>query len=153
MTKLQDNLSSVISRICAVILGFLGFGCSSSEPELMYGTPTGSFEIKGDVTDEAGEAISDAEVKVLPQDVPSSVDWAIANALTENNGTYTVAGDYFPDDTLKVVCLPPKGSNLEPDSVFTVMKYMTDNDHKAHAWYSGHANAVANFKLKKKPVE
>lgn len=153
MTKLYHKLPAAISHLCAVLLGLLGFGCSSSSEPEMYGTPTGSFEIKGDVTDESGTPVAEAEVKVFSPDAHSQVNWSIANALTEDNGRYTVAGYSLPPDKLKVVCLPPKGSNLEPDSVFTVMKYVTDEEHKPHGWYWGHAEGVANFKLKKKSAE
>lgn len=61
------NFMGVVSRICAVLLAVLGFGCSSSDgPDgpLMYGTPTGSFEIKGHVMSEDGKAVEKATMRV-----------------------------------------------------------------------------------------
>lgn len=71
------KISTLFSRLCAAGVAILGFGCSSADDpdELicMYGTVTGSFEIKGKVTTEDGKNVSDAAVKVTRQDVPSGI--------------------------------------------------------------------------------
>ena len=47
----------------------LGVGCSSDEPGngglCMYGTPIGSFKIKGKVTSEDGKAVAGATMKPI----------------------------------------------------------------------------------------
>lgn len=57
----EDNkrtLQSFASRMCIAMLAVLGFSCSDDEEEnilCMYGTPTGTFEVKGQVTDAEGK--------------------------------------------------------------------------------------------------
>ena len=53
--------------LLASLLAFLGYGCSSGEPEnypVMYGAPTVEFQLKGNVTDEDGKAVQGIKVKV-----------------------------------------------------------------------------------------
>ena len=152
MAKLQDKLSSVISRLCAVILGMLGFGCSSSEEPnipVMYGVPIGSFEIKGEVNDEDGNPVAEAEVRVLPPHLPSTNGY-IMEGFTGKDGLYSITANGIPSDTIKVICLPPIDSDFEPDSVMTILKYTEEEDRNGEMWYSRHGEGVANFKLKKK---
>ena len=55
--------------LLASLLAFLGYGCSSEEPNgrdddiLMYGMPTTEYQVKGSVTDEKGKAIPGIQVK------------------------------------------------------------------------------------------
>lgn len=150
MYRKKYSFSSLISRLCAVVLAVLGYSCSPSE-ELMYGTPTGSFEAKGAVTDEEGKPVMDAEIKITEKYVPSS-DYSIANALTNANGIYEAEGRCL-SDSLKVVCLPADKS-LEPDSLYVKLEYKHDkvNDKKyKNDWmYIGNASFTADFKLKRK---
>ena len=85
---LKSKLSSIISRICAAAVALLGYNCSSEEM-LMYGTPNGTFEVKGAVTNEEDVPISDAEIRVCPPKIDSS-KWSIAVTKTNNEGTYTI---------------------------------------------------------------
>lgn len=154
MDRNKFSFSSLISRLCAVVLAVLGFSCSSEVENsslCMYGTPTGSFEAKGAVTDEEGKPVMDAEIKITEKYVPSS-DYSIANALTNANGIYEAEGRCL-SDSLKVVCLPADKS-LEPDSLYVKLEYKHDkvNDKKyKNAWmYIGNASFTADFKLKRK---
>lgn len=144
---LKSKLSSVISRMCTAAIALLGYNCSSGDIPDMYGTPNGSFEVKGAVTNEEDAPISDAEIRVCPTKVDSS-KWSIAVTETNNDGSYIVEDkDYFMD-SIKVVCVPRDNEYL-PDSIKLPLKYVKDKDHKKDSWYIGHAELTVDFKLKK----
>ena len=149
---LKSKLSSIISRICAAALALLGYNCSSfGEIPDMYGTPTGSFEVKGAVTNEEDVPISDAEIRVCPPKIDSS-KWSIAVTETSNEGTYIVEDKSYIMDSIKVVCVP-KGKEYLPDSIKLPVKYVKDKEHKKDTWYFGHAEMTVDFKLKKNKGE
>lgn len=143
----------LISKLSAIGLALLGFGCSSSdEPEelvCMYGAPTGSFRIKGKVTSEDGKAVPGATIRVTPSDVPSGL-WSYGEVVTGSDGEYEIKESSVNPIDMKVVCLPDGGS-LEADSIVTEMKYKGED--KDNIWYVGHADATVDFKLKKKSEE
>lgn len=146
------NFMGVVSRICGVLLAVLGFGCSSSDgPDgpLMYGTPTGSFEIKGHVMSEDGKAVEKATMRVTDPQIPSGV-YSSATAYTDFEGNYMVAGTCFLDK-MKVVCIPDD-NRLEPDSVEVELKFIRDKDDE-NIWYMGKATATVDFNLKKRAEE
>ena len=150
--KLYNNRhSSLLTAICFALLSLIGFSCSSDPGDvpLMYGMPTGEFEIKGAVTDEDGKDVPDAEIRVTAPDLPSGV-YKFRTANTDSRGHYEVKGyEYLPE--MKVVCIPGN-ADLQPDSVIVKMKYK-DSD-KNDYWNKGHAEATVNFNLKsKKPEE
>lgn len=72
--------------LLASLLAFLGYGCSSGEPEnypVMYGAPTVEFQLKGNVTDEDGKAVQGIKVKVQEH------NWLnIDSVKTDVNGKY-----------------------------------------------------------------
>lgn len=145
MLNLKPRLSALLSKVCAAVIAWLGFGCSADEP-CMYGTPTGSFEIKGQVTAEEGSPVEGARIRVTDPDRPSGL-FCFDEALTGTDGRYMTAGEDFAIKELKVVCLPDNPA-LEADSVIVEAKH-TDGG-KDGSWYFGNAKATVDFKLKKK---
>ena len=133
-----------LTSICSAVLSLLGFGCSSfHEPEVMYGIPTGDFEVKGTVTDEAGGEVSKAEIRVTVPESPSGI-FSLAGTTTDLKGNYEIKGyDFLPE--LKVVCIP-EDSALQPDSIIVKMDYK--NADKPNSWDHGQATATVNFTLK-----
>lgn len=146
--KLQRlNIQSLLTRLCAAGMAILGFGCCNNEPLCMYGTPTGTFEIKGKVTSEENNSAADAVVRITRPDINSGV-YSVAETKTSDNGEYVAKGEVILLDKAKVVCLPDNPA-LEPDSVVIELKY-NDTGHEDSHWDIGHADAVVDFKLKKK---
>lgn len=146
------KFSTILSQVCAAILGFMGFGCSSEAPDIpdvpvMYGTPTGTFEIKGKVTDENNGVVADAVVRVTFPDVDSNL-YYIDECATDISGNYIISGREIPLEQYKVVCLP-NTPDLKPDSVFVNMKYELNDNDEIFNWYVGHADVIADFKLNK----
>ena len=76
--------------LLASLLAFLGYGCSSGEPEnypVMYGSPTVEFQLKGNVTDEDGKAVQGIKVKV--QELLGNNEWFNLDSVkTDVNGKY-----------------------------------------------------------------
>lgn len=153
MKKTYRTLSSLWATICAGALAVLGFGCSDKNNPwnndlCMYGTPTGQFEVKGAVTDEAGDPVDNADIYVTHPEGQSGI-YSFAKGKTDDKGDYLIETSDFPQTEIKVVC-KPEDENLEPDSVNVKMKFEKDRKHDKNPWYSGKAKATVNFKLKKK---
>lgn len=153
MKKTYRTLSSLWATICAGALAVLGFGCSDKNNPwnndlCMYGTPTGQFEVKGAVTDEAGNPVDNADIYVTHPEGQSGI-YSFAKGKTDDKGDYLIETSDFPEPEIKVVC-KPEDENLEPDSVNVKMKFEKDRKHDKNPWYSGKAKATVNFKLKNK---
>lgn len=145
MRRLTTRLSTFLSQVCAVAIVWLGFGCTADEP-CMYGTPTGSFEIKGQVTTEEGAPVEGARIRVTASDRPSGI-FSFDEALTGTDGRYMTAGSDYARNELKVVCLPDNPA-LEADSVIVDVQHIDGG--KDDSWNFGHAKATVDFKLKNK---
>ena len=130
------------ATIGSALLSLIGFSCSS-EHEVMYGMPTGDFEIKGAVTDEENKEIKNAEIRVTYPDAPSGIH-RFAETSTDSKGNYEIKGHVFVPE-MKVVCLP-QNVDLQPDSVIVKMNYKDPDKH--NSWDHGHAEATVNFTLK-----
>lgn len=152
MKKIKLNVSSFLSRLCTAAIAVLGYSCSSETID-MYGTPTGSFQVKGTVTDEVGYPVDKATIKCM-RTWYTSDDISFAHTKPDAFGRYDTGHQgYYSDDSLKIVCVPDK-SDLMPDTVKVKLYYEHDSKHdKMHKddfMYKGHADVTANFKLKKK---
>ncbi len=144
----------LISKLSAIGLALLGVGCSSDEPGngglCMYGTPIGSFKIKGKVTSEDGKAVAGATIRVTDSKIPSGV-WSYGEVVTGSDGEYEVENTTTSPGDMKVVCLPATEEKLDADSIVTKMEYKGGN--KDNIWNVGHADATVDFNLKKKSEE
>lgn len=149
---MKINFSAMVSRVCAVGLAILGFGCSSDDPGddgdliCMYGTPTGSWEIHGSVKTQKGEEVKDATIRVSLPGYDSDPN-SISTTDTDSEGAYTVEGHVL-SNKLKVVCVPDNPA-LDADSTEIELKYKKDKNDK-NSWYRGHAEAKVDFKLNPK---
>ncbi len=145
MSNIKNHFSTMLMGICSALLSLLGFSCSSKEEPLMYGMPTGDFEIKGAVTTEDGAPVDEAEIRVTHKDAPSGV-YSLEITSTNADGDYIAIGNSYGNHELKVVCVP-SNPQLEADSVIVEMHYDKD---KADGWYAGEAKEIVDFKLKSK---
>lgn len=143
--KAKLNLSAVVSRLCVAVLAFLGYSCDNNGGD-MYGTPTGTWEIKGEVTDQEATPVKNATIKLT---IPSynSSEFSFIEAQTNDGGEYYTSYRGPLEKELKVVCIPDDPA-LEADSTIVDLKYSGSN--KKDEWYFGTAKATADFKLKKK---
>ena len=65
MKKIYRSVSSFTAWLSALGLSLLGYSCSNDAP-VMYGTPTGTYEINGSVTTEDGKPVENASIRELP---------------------------------------------------------------------------------------
>ncbi len=156
------RLSSVWASICATILGLLGFSCSSDDDSLlMYGTPTGTFEVKGVVfTEKGSKPVPDAVIKVMDVPTPqpdmsendlTEAEFAYFKTVTDKEGYYSVTETLEPLSVVRVVCVP-RNTALQSDTVLVSLDYVKDKNEN-NSWYIGKATAEVNFKLKEKSAE
>lgn len=149
-----SNFSSFLSRICAAFITLLGFGCSSDEPGdesgliCMYGCPTGTFEIKGKVSDGNENKPVEAVIKVTEPACNSGALY-FTSVQTGVSGKYEATLSGFVFDEVKVVCLPID-TRFEADSTFVSLDYIKQSDDH-NVWSLGTAKATINFNLKEKP--
>lgn len=153
MKNIITKLVSLTSRLCMAGLALLGFGCSDENENnmlCMYGTPTAEFEIKGAVTDAEGNAVPDAEIRVVSPTLPS-YPYSVLRGNTDASGSFNCSGTItgYPKDGLKVVCLPGD-TGLEADSVVVQLEKTKGSDG---FWYLGKGEASVDFRLKKKTAE
>ena len=115
MKTLHYRWNRSLNWILTTLLGFLGFSsCEDNGDDpgniiCMYGTPTASYTIKGKVTDQAGQALSDIQIIVSdmefsyeprPDFIPDTPygSHPVNDTLYENN-------PYYQADSLKVTFL------------------------------------------------
>lgn len=146
--KTKISLSAIVSRVCVALMALLGYSCDNigeDSPLMMYGCPTGTWEIKGDVTDEANEPVNDATIKITYPNA-NSTDCIVGEAKTDKAGFYVSTG-YESAGILKVVCIPGN-RELKADSMVVKLEY--SGGDKNNIWDMGSASATVDFKLKKK---
>lgn len=156
MKKIMNSVSALLSRLLAGSLVLFGFGCSSEDDDevlCMYGTPTGTFEVKGSVTTANEESTMPVDAKVIVTDphTPSTAFYNLGTEETSSNGQYDISG-MTSGNKLKVVCLP-NDPNLEPDSVVVEAKFAKVSPERDFWVDLGHANVNVDFKLKEKKTE
>ena len=141
--------------LLASLLAFLGYGCSSGEPEnypVMYGAPTVEFQLKGNVTDEDGKAVQGIKVKVQEH------NWLnIDSVKTDANGKYQLPLilDGFTQKDLNRCRLIVEDTDGAENGEF---KNDTINLNGAEAkkikdkdgWFNGAYEVNVDVKLKKK---
>ncbi|MFG6386548.1 MAG: radical SAM-associated putative lipoprotein [Muribaculaceae bacterium] len=149
MKIIKLRVSSLLSRLCAAALVLLGYGCSSNggDEPCMYGTPTGTFEVKGTVVDENGNPVDGADIIITEPHFPSSTEYPDGKGKSDASGNFKINGEGISGSPKKVVC-KPNNENLEADS--TLVKVVYDKTQSTGSWDSGHAELNVDFTLKEK---
>lgn len=150
-TKRQASLIYRFTQsILKMILLTFGFSCTTSCGGL-YGTPYADFEMKGKVTNEKGESLSDVEINSVSIE-SDSIRYQRTVAITNTRGMYTVSEDLYSlqwsdggypfrfigDTTL----YEPFDTTIQRDQL-----HFKDADH---GWYEGKTSIVVNVTLKEK---
>lgn len=160
--KKENIFRRIWGSLLTAVLAMLGFSCSEGLDDdggnliLMYGTPTGEFQISGLVTDEQNGPVNGARVisrtyKYDGRDHETEHGY-IVDIAWYNDTTFTDAkGHYhlekrgsFPYGEVMVVVQDPSGVY---ESTYKEVKL--DYQGNADGWYVGKAEATANFTLKK----
>lgn len=148
MGNFKNKISTIVSVISAAVLSFLGFN-ATSEVYVMYGMPTGDFEIKGSVTDSATNLpVRNAQIKAK---YPNEANQTVINiARTDSNGNYTLTGNAV-SDRLQIICTPTDITELRPDTLLVTLRYhRSDSIANSPRFYRGAAKTNADFVLKHK---
>lgn len=146
--NIKSRISKVISHLCTVLLALLGYNCSF-EPKMMYGTPTGSFEVKGRVTDKENNPVKNAEITLRPVQRVYGY-YEIASVTSGSDGKFIINTSFEPLDSVWIACNPADYTYL-PETVKMPVEYHYDKEHKKDAWYVGHAEITVNFELHTNP--
>lgn len=150
MKKTYLNVKSLLSTMMSALLAILGFSsCDPADDEddgdypVMYGTPTGYYEVKGAVMTEDDVPVEDAKV-VLKR--PESTYPVADTVKSSRNGSYLIEAAAFPGD-VRILCLPDS-KKLEADSVD--VKPVFEDMPGSNSWTVGKARINHDFKLKKR---
>lgn len=138
------------NAVLAALLSMLGYGCSSSDEPVEYGTPHADYIIKGQVTDEAGNPIQGINVKAPYGSYLSSQFAQIVE--TDAAGKFTLK-EFSSQKGHEIVFEDVDGEangglfKSETIHVETLPKTQTE---KGSGWYRGKFDVQADVKLKKK---
>lgn len=137
-------------RFLGGLLALLGFA-SCDDDVVMYGTPVdtfkpmGSYDIKGVVTDERGNAVSGATMLLRNEVVDG--EWVTiydADVRTDADGKYQLVGSAVANSKVRIVCRPDD-KVFYADSVEIVLENPEYNGGNI-----GTAKAEENFTLRTK---
>ena len=151
------------NALAATLLSLLGFSSCGENGlggggECLYGTPTSTFQVKGNVTDEEGNPIQGIKTKVEVK----YGRWAKDSiAYTDSNGNYLL-GNYSmtgsptsqKEDIVKVIFEDvdgeANGGTFANDTVQGKDLTIKQTSERDGSWYLGSYEITANAKLKKK---
>ena len=148
----------------AMLFALLGVGCEAINEEIgitemMYGSPTAHFSVKGKVTDENGSPIQNIEVSLYGVMNYNGQDYAVPKnhqpVKTDTKGTYLIEMNGIPYTTIQVNAKDIDGSanggEFASDSLRnSTYTFIKDKNDKSQ-WSVGTADiTMSNIKLKKK---
>ena len=158
MKKQKHNKTRALGFF-SILLAFMGVGCEEiGIIELMYGSPTAHFSVKGKVTDESGNPIQNIEVNLYGVSSYEGQDYAVPNQVqpvkTDTKGTYLIEMNDSPYTTIQVnvkdIDGAANGGEFASDSLrnstYTFLKDKNDKNE----WSVGNADiTMPDIKLKK----
>jgi putative lipoprotein (rSAM/lipoprotein system) len=162
--KEENKRSAVkLTKIITGLLALLGFaGCGDDgddgggggDGRMEYGTPYASFDIKGKVTDEAGDPVEDIKVVIRDANI-SDPEYSLAVGITDARGYYSIGGGWFGDDTLTVSVEDIDGDkNGGEFASETVELEIEEEDYVGgDDWDRGKVTKTADFELELKTQE
>ena len=140
MKKIKNKYHLLVGSLLTTLLGFFGVSCGGQE--LLYGSPHAEYNVKGEVTDEDGEALESMQVSLKVED---EFTWP-KNVYTNEQGMYNmqIMLNSFGGECLEVIVndttgeyesdtlhIPPKKMHLVEQTDWTV-KYAVDADFQLH---------------------
>lgn len=162
---MKEKLTKLWGNISKALLVFLGFQFQSCIFGAMYGSPYADFNIKGTVTDEDGEGISDIQVIVdVYQSWTDDIDSTYTmldytdTLYTNDEGKVSKKNGYiFAEPAHVRITLNDNQEGIDNGGDFE-SKTLTNNDgiklrqtkKGGSGWYNGAFDADFNTTLKKK---
>lgn len=153
MKKLYSYLLRSINWVIAGLLSLIGYSCSDSALDndliLMYGTPYGTFELKGKVVDRQNRPIPNIQIQVRDS-VPSRGWMKCDTVYSDSKGEINMEIRDFPGLTYQVVVSDidddENGGHFASDTSFInsgQIKYVGGDG----AWNRGKATAEVHITL------
>ena len=136
-----------MKKLFLFFLGILGITCSACV-YTKYGCPYAEFEVKGKVTDQAGQPLKDIRVVVNRYDTTKTDSLGQYYKETQLMGAVT---GMVPIEAVDMDG-EANGGTFAPTTVYVNLtkKDFKDGDGD---WYEGKAMKEVNFKLEKKETE
>lgn len=170
MKTLHYHWNRSLNWILTTLLGFLGFSSCEEDNSgndniiCMYGTPTASYTIKGKVTNQAGQALSDIQIIVSdmefsyqsrPDFIPDTPygSYPVNDTLyTGKEGEFETRQTAFPKDTVKYnlkVNLNGNNPHYQADSL--KVTFLRKDLQEGEGWNIG--NATQEVKITLSPIK
>lgn len=159
--KTQNHNKTRALRFFSMLLALLGMGVSCEElgiVEVMYGSPTAHFAVKGKVTDDSGNPIQNIEVYLYGVTNYEGQDYAVPNpglpVMTDSKGTYLIERSDRPYSTIQVnvkdIDGTANGGEFASDSLRNSSYTFIKDKKDKNAWSVGTADIkMPDIKLKK----
>ena len=155
---MKVRLNRWYNAVLTVLLSMLGFGCSSSDDDMVveYGTPHADYTLKGVVTDEAGTPVRNIKTsaKILGKTEAGAYTGERGTVQTDETGRYELEYDGMARTDLKIVVEDIDGDanggeflNDTLDVDFHKAVKVGEGDNH---WYGGKFEVTTDVKLKKK---
>ena len=145
------------NAVLKVLLSMLGFGCSSSDDDMLeYGTPHADFILKGQVTDEAGTPIKNIKTsaKIIVKSGTSVYKDEFSTAQTDDSGRYELKYDGQGSYDLKIILEDvdgeANGGEFQSDTLDVDYAKAVKVGEGDNRWYGGKYEVTTDVKLKKK---
>ncbi len=149
MKKMKLRLMAFVNVLIGSILTL--FGCKTSRESInapimcLYGVPTATYKISGQVTDTKDQPLQDMQVVIKGYKEKPIVDTLHTNA----DGHYEATYIGFPTDTLRIVASDPK-ENYKADSVAVPVPEKKKKGQETNPFDLGEYNIEENIQLEKK---
>ena len=155
---MKVRLNRWYNAVLTVLLSMLGFGCSSSDDDIVveYGAPYADYTLKGLVTDEAGTPVKNIRTSAKILDKTEAGEYAVevGTVQTDEAGRYALVYGGMPRADLKIVVEDIDddangGAFLNDTLDVDFSKAVKDGEGDNH-WYCGKFEVTTDVKLKKK---
>ena len=160
--KTQKHNKARALGFFSMLLALLGVGCEKIEEigivEVMYGSPSAHFSVKGKVTDESGKPIQNIEVYLYGVTNYEGQDYAVPNpgqpVMTDSKGTYLIERSDRPYSAIQVnvkdIDGAANGGEFASDSLRNCSYTFIKDKNDKSAWFVGNADIqMPDIKLKK----
>lgn len=129
------------NRVLSIMMALFGITACDDNFTCAYGSPYGTFEVTGTVTDEEGNAVSEENIII------KFGNYRPDTVKTSDNGFFKYTNDHtWPNtsDTLSIIANDSKGV-YKNDTTKTFL----EQTEKGEDWYVGKYIKNVNIKLKK----
>jgi len=148
----MEQKRNLWTRFLVFLLGLLGISTGTSCEKIfsnvcLYGCPQADYKVIGDITDDDGKAIDNADVKVGPYYPGKPVDDAYCpgmDAVSDSLGHYDITFSY--NGSLDTLYLVTSAKGYINDTSMVVFGDLVDGDGN---WYLGKNMIEKDVTLKK----